>query len=66
MAGPLAGIRVLELGQLIAAPFAARLMAEFGAEVMPAGAVVPATGDGRFEAAPAAGAPRQTAKNVPA
>ncbi|KQP67348.1 carnitine dehydratase [Methylobacterium sp. Leaf111] len=34
MAGPLAGIRVLELGQLIAAPFAARLMAEFGAEVI--------------------------------
>ncbi|WP_336487517.1 CaiB/BaiF CoA transferase family protein [Methylobacterium nigriterrae] len=34
MSGPLAGIRVLELGQLIAAPFAARLMAEFGAEVI--------------------------------
>ncbi|ACL59761.1 CaiB/BaiF CoA transferase family protein [Methylobacterium nodulans] len=34
MPGPLAGIRVLELGQLIAAPFAARLMAEFGAEVI--------------------------------
>ncbi|MBS7544213.1 CaiB/BaiF CoA transferase family protein [Ancylobacter oerskovii] len=33
-AGPLAGIRVIELGNLIAAPFAARLMAEFGAEVI--------------------------------
>jgi len=32
--GPLAGIRVVELGNLIAAPFAARLMAEFGAEVI--------------------------------
>ena len=34
MSGPLAGIRVLELGTLIAAPFAARLLAEFGAEVV--------------------------------
>lgn len=34
MEGPLAGIRVLELGTLIAAPFAARLMAEFGADVI--------------------------------
>lgn len=34
MKGPLAGIRVLELGTLIAAPFAARLMAEFGADVV--------------------------------
>lgn len=34
MSGPLDGIRVLELGQLIAAPFATRLMAEFGAEVI--------------------------------
>lgn len=32
--GPLSGIRVIELGNLIAAPFAARLMAEFGAEVV--------------------------------
>lgn len=32
--GPLQGIRVLELGTLIAAPFAARLFAEFGAEVI--------------------------------
>jgi crotonobetainyl-CoA:carnitine CoA-transferase CaiB-like acyl-CoA transferase len=32
--GPLAGIRVVEFGTLIAAPFAARLFAEFGAEVI--------------------------------
>jgi crotonobetainyl-CoA:carnitine CoA-transferase CaiB-like acyl-CoA transferase len=32
--GPLHGIRVVELGTLIAAPFAARLFAEFGAEVI--------------------------------
>ena len=32
--GPLAHIRVVELGTLIAAPFAARLLAEFGAEVI--------------------------------
>jgi crotonobetainyl-CoA:carnitine CoA-transferase CaiB-like acyl-CoA transferase len=34
MSGPLTGIKVLEIGTLIAAPFAARLMAEFGAEVI--------------------------------
>lgn len=34
MSGPLSGIRVLELGQLIAAPFATKLLAEFGAEVI--------------------------------
>ncbi|HYF59106.1 MAG TPA: CoA transferase [Burkholderiaceae bacterium] len=32
--GPLAGLRVLELGQLIAGPFAARMLAEFGADVV--------------------------------
>ncbi|TAK91267.1 MAG: CoA transferase [Burkholderiaceae bacterium] len=31
---PLAGVKVLEIGTLIAAPFAARLLAEFGAEVI--------------------------------
>jgi formyl-CoA transferase len=31
---PLAGIRVIELGTLIAGPFAARLLAEFGADVI--------------------------------
>jgi crotonobetainyl-CoA:carnitine CoA-transferase CaiB-like acyl-CoA transferase len=34
VSGPLAGIRVIEIGTLIAAPFAARLLAEFGAEVI--------------------------------
>jgi formyl-CoA transferase len=32
--GPLAGLRVLELGQLIAGPFAAKTLADFGAEVI--------------------------------
>lgn len=32
--GPLAGVKVLELGTLIAGPFCARLLAEFGAEVI--------------------------------
>ncbi|WP_349986669.1 CaiB/BaiF CoA-transferase family protein [Stenotrophomonas sp. WHRI 8082] len=34
MSGPLHGIRVVEFGTLIAAPFAARLFAEFGADVI--------------------------------
>jgi crotonobetainyl-CoA:carnitine CoA-transferase CaiB-like acyl-CoA transferase len=34
VSGPLKGIRVVEFGTLIAAPFAARLMAEFGADVI--------------------------------
>lgn len=33
-AGPLAGVRVLELGSLIAGPFAGRLLADFGADVV--------------------------------
>jgi formyl-CoA transferase len=33
-AGPLAGVRVLEMGTLIAGPFCARILAEFGAEVV--------------------------------
>jgi formyl-CoA transferase len=32
--GPLAGVRVLELGSLIAGPYAAALLAQFGAEVI--------------------------------
>jgi formyl-CoA transferase len=32
--GPLAGIKVIELGTLIAGPFCARMLAEFGAEVI--------------------------------
>ncbi|WP_144138966.1 CaiB/BaiF CoA transferase family protein [Paraburkholderia sp. BCC1884] len=43
MGGPLQGIRVIEIGTLIAAPFAARLMAEFGADVVKIEA--PETGD---------------------
>ncbi|WP_454902368.1 CaiB/BaiF CoA transferase family protein [Variovorax gossypii] len=34
VAGPLAGLKVIELGQLIAGPFAARTLADFGAEVV--------------------------------
>src|SRR5881394_2672564 len=33
-AAALAGLKVLELGQLIAGPFAARTLADFGAEVI--------------------------------
>jgi formyl-CoA transferase len=32
--GPLSGLRVIELGQLIAGPFAAKTLADFGAEVI--------------------------------
>ena len=32
--GPLAGLKVVELGQLIAGPFAAKTLADFGAEVI--------------------------------
>ncbi len=31
---PLAGVRVIEMGQLLAGPFCARILAEFGAEVI--------------------------------
>jgi formyl-CoA transferase len=34
VAGPLAGLKVLELGQLIAGPFAAKTLADFGADVV--------------------------------
>lgn len=33
-AGPLAGLKVVELGQLIAGPFAAKTLADFGADVV--------------------------------
>jgi formyl-CoA transferase len=33
-AGPLSGLKVVELGQLIAGPFAAKTLADFGAEVI--------------------------------
>src|SRR6185436_10766547 len=32
--GPLAGLKVLEMGQLIAGPFAAKTLADFGADVV--------------------------------
>jgi formyl-CoA transferase len=35
--GPLAGLKVLELGQLIAGPFAAKTLADFGADVVKSG-----------------------------
>lgn len=41
--GPLAGLKVLELGQLIAGPFAAKTLADFGAEVIKI--ETPGTGD---------------------
>jgi len=34
VAGPLAGVRVIELGQLIAGPFCGKTLADFGAEVI--------------------------------
>jgi formyl-CoA transferase len=42
-AGPLAGLKVVELGQLIAGPFAAKTLADFGADVIKIEA--PRTGD---------------------
>ena len=42
-AGPLAGLKVLELGQLIAGPFAAKTLADFGADVVKV--EPPGTGD---------------------
>jgi len=41
--GPLAGLKVIELGQLIAGPFAAKTLADFGAEVIKV--EPPGTGD---------------------
>ncbi len=42
-AGPLAGLKVIELGQLIAGPFAAKTLSDFGADVIKIEA--PGTGD---------------------
>ena len=41
--GPLAGVRVIELGQLLAGPFTAVRLADFGAEVIKV--EVPGSGD---------------------
>ncbi|MDH5535369.1 MAG: CoA transferase [Betaproteobacteria bacterium] len=41
--GPLVGVKVIEMGTLIAGPFCARLLAEFGAEVIKI--ELPGTGD---------------------
>ena len=41
--GPLAGLKVLELGQLIAGPFAAKTLADFGADIIKI--ETPGTGD---------------------
>jgi crotonobetainyl-CoA:carnitine CoA-transferase CaiB-like acyl-CoA transferase len=54
--GPLAGVRVLEVGHLVSAPFAAKLLADYGAQVIK---VEPPGGDparryGPFPAQPAA------------
>ena len=34
LSGPLSGLKVIELGQLIAGPFAAKTLADFGADVI--------------------------------
>ena len=45
-AGPLAGLKVIEMGTLIAGPFCGRLLAEFGAEVIKIEAPADESGDG--------------------
>ena len=34
MAGPLQGLRIIEMGQLIAIPFAMKMLADMGAQVI--------------------------------
>ena len=34
MTGPLSGVRVIELGQVIAGPFCGQLLGDYGAEVI--------------------------------
>ena len=34
MAGPLQGLRIIEMGQLIAIPFAMKMLADMGAQVV--------------------------------
>ena len=45
-AGPLAGLKVVEMGSLIAGPFCGRLLAEFGAEVIKIETPVDESGNG--------------------
>ncbi len=45
-AGPLAGLKVIEMGTLIAGPFCGRLLAEFGAEVIKIETPADDNGDG--------------------
>ncbi len=46
--GPLSGIKVVEMGTLIAGPYCARLLAEFGAEVVKI--ETPGEGDPHYQA----------------
>ena len=46
MKKPLEGLKVLELGQLIAGPFAGKMFAEFGAEVIKVEPPASASGEG--------------------
>ena len=56
LAGPLQGLKVVELGQLIAGPFAAKTLADFGADIIKI--EPPGSGaGGSMPAAPSAGAP---------
>ena len=43
--GPLAGLRVVEMGTLIAGPFCGQILADFGAEVIQARGIRCASGD---------------------
>ena len=44
MPGPLQGLRVLDIATIVAAPFAATLLADYGADVLKV--EMPGTGDG--------------------
>lgn len=53
MAGPLSGIRIVEVGEMVSAPYAAKLMADLGAEVIKVER--PGTGDRARTRGPFAG-----------
>ncbi len=59
--GPLAGLKVIELGQLIAGPFAARTLADFGADVIK---IEPPAAAGVDKDAPAAGGAASAARGA--